>query len=57
MKKTWFFYKVLGIAYELVDTKICIKPEMTRVYEDLKSDFNSRIIQGYGYTDNLNDIT
>ena len=56
MQKTWFFYKVLGTAYELVDTKICIEPNRTRVYEDLKSDFNSQIIQGYGYTDNINDI-
>ena len=56
MKKTYYFYKIEGINYQLVDTKVCKKPEMTSVYEDLKNDFNNFIIEGYGYTDNINDI-
>lgn len=56
MRKTYYFYKIEGINYQLVDTKVCKKPEMTSVYEDLKNDFNNFIIEGYGYTDNINDI-
>ena len=56
MKKTYYFYKVEGIEKQLVGTQVCKSPDRTNIYEDLKDDFNSFIIQGYGYTDNINDI-